>query len=260
MQTSSSKKYFGIFILLVSAFIMIYVLLTVFPLSLSIFTGNQGPDKKFLYDDFENGTYKLELGTRSPDGKWASMHTGFGSMGVATDHVNNGNHFYEVPLVPMSSNSTHSSLAITTKKYQDFDLTLNMMTVEQLRKNKPNPWETAWVVWHYSDNYHWYAFQLKTNGIQLEKKDNDVKNDAGEIFLQTKPIKEFKLGTWYKVRILHENSYTNTPHIQVWINDVKQIDFVDNKVPNSENLSIGSIGLYSEDASVRFDNVYIKPI
>ena len=74
MQTSSSKKYFGIFIMLVSAFILIYVLLTVYPLSLSIFTGNQGPDKKFLYDGFENGTYKLELGTRSPDGKWASMN------------------------------------------------------------------------------------------------------------------------------------------------------------------------------------------
>jgi 3-keto-disaccharide hydrolase len=260
MQTSSSKKYFGIFIILVSAFIIIYVLLTVFPLSLSTFTGKQSPDKQDLYDDFENGTYILKLGLTSPNMKWASMHTGFGSMGVATDQVNKGNHFYEEPKAPISSNLTHSSLAISTKKYQDFELTLDMMTVEQLRKDKPNPWETAWVVWHYTDNYHWYAFQLKTNGTQLEKKDNDLKDDSGEIFLQTKPSKDFKFGTWYKVRILHENSYTNTPHIQVWIDNVKVFDFVDDQVPNSEKLSFGAIGLYSEDASVRFDNVYIKPI
>lgn len=260
MRVRSSKVYFGIFAILVSAFIIIYVLLTVFPPSFSAIIGNQNPDKQFLYDDFENGAYNLALGLTSPNKKWASMHTGFGSMGVATDEVNKGNHFYEQPKAPTSPNSTHSSLAITTKKFQDFDLTLNMMTVEQLRKDKPNPWETAWVVWHYTDNYHWYAFQLKTNGIQLEKKDNEAKNDTGEIFLQTKPNKEFKIGTWYKVRILHENSYTNTPHIQVWIDNVKVLDFVDDKVPNSEKVSFGAIGLYSEDASVRFDNVYVKPI
>jgi len=259
MRVRSSKVYFGIFAGLVSAFIIIYVLLTVFPPSFSAITNNQSPDKQFLYDDFENGTYNLALGAISPNKLWASMHTGFGTMGVATDQVNKGNHFYELPKAP-TTNSTHSSLAVTTKKYQDFDLTLDMMTVGQLRKDKPNPWETAWVVWHYSDNYHWYAFQLKTNGIQLEKKDNDAKNDTGEIFLQTKPYEKFKLGEWYNVRILHEKSYTNTPHMQVWIDNIKVLDYVDDKVPNSEKISFGAIGLYSEDASVRFDNVYIKPI
>ena len=260
MRISSSKLYFVIFFVLVSVFIAVYVVLTLFPLSLDSIIGSKRPDMQYLYDDFENGSYKLELGHVSPNLKWASIYTGFGSMGVATDHENKGNHFFEEPQEPKLSNSTHSSLAITTKKYQDFDLTLDMMTVKQLRKDKPNPWETAWVVWHFTDNYHWYAFQLKTNGVQLEKKDNDVKNDAAEIFLQTKNSSAFKLGTWNKVRILHEGSYTNTPHIRIWINNDKVFDYVDDKIPNSPKLDYGSIGLYSEDASVRFDNVYIKPM
>ena len=135
-----------------------------------------------------------------------------------------------------------------------------MMTVKQFRKNSPNPWEAAWIMWHYSDSFHWYAFHLKTNGIQLEKKDNEAKNDTGEIFLQTKPSTTFKLGTWYKIRILHEESYTSKPHIQIWIDNDKVFDYIDNKIRNSDKLSVGAIGLYTEDASVRFDNVYIKPL
>jgi hypothetical protein len=260
MILKSPKLYFGIFVALVFSFIVIYAVLAIFPISFDFITGRQSPDKQYLYDDFENGTYKLELGHVSTNSKWASIYTGFGSMGVARDHENSGNHFFLEPQAPKFSNSTHSSLAITTKKYQDFDLTLDMMTVSQLRKDKPNPWETAWIVWHFTDNFHWYAFQLKTNGIQLEKKDNDVKDDAAEIFLQTKQSNAFKLGKWNKIRILHEDSYTNTPHIQIWMNGEKVIDYVDDKIPNSVRLDIGSIGLYSEDASVRFDNVYIKPL
>ena len=259
MKISSPKLYFGIFLLLVVAFIILYVGLTVFPISFISTQGQQQPEKQYLYDDFENGTYNLQLGHRSPNERWDSIYTGFGSMGVAQDN-STGNYFFEEPQPPKSSNTTHSGLAITTKKFQDFDLTLDMMTVKQLRENNSNPWETAWIVWHYTDSFHWYAFLLKTNGIQLEKKDNELKNDTAEIFLQTKPSTAFKLGTWYNVRILHENSHTSTPHIQIWIDGVKVVDYIDNKVQNSEKLSFGAIGLYTEDASVRFDNIYIKPL
>ena len=260
MKIKPAKLYFLIFVALVITLISVYVALTVFPITLDSILGPRSPDRQYLYDDFENVTYKLELGHVSADNKWASIYTGFGTMGVAKDLENNGNHFFEEPQPPKFSNMTHSSLAITTKKYQDFDLTLDMMTVKQLRKEKPNPWETAWIVWHFTDNYHWYAFQLKTNGIQLEKKDNDVKDDAAEIFLQTKNSSAFKLGAWNKIRILHENSYTNTPHIQIWVDKEKVFDYIDNKIPNSAKIDFGAIGLYSEDASVRFDNVYIKPL
>ena len=136
------------------------------------------------------------------------------------------------------------------------------MNVKQLRKNSPpNPWESVWIMWHYTDNFHWYALQLKTNGIQLEKKDNDIKNDTSEIFLVTKSSPILNFGSWQKVRILHQGSNTFTPHIQIWIDNEKVIDYIDNKIPNSMTLSKeGVIGLYSEDAYVRFDNIYIKPL
>ena len=139
-------------------------------------------------------------------------------MGVERDHVNEGNNFFEIPQESLASNVTHSSLATTTKKYSDFDLTLDAMNVKQLRKNSPpNPWESVWIMWHYTDNFHWYALQLKTNGIQLEKKDNDIKNDTSEIFLVTKSSPILNFGSWQKVRILHQGSNTFTPHIQIWI-------------------------------------------
>ena len=260
MKSRATKLYFVLFFILVAGFIIVYVGLTFLPTPFINFQGSDQPNVQYLYDDFENGTYTLQLGHRSPNEKWASIFTGFGSMGVARDNINKGDHFFEEPQPPQFSNTTHSGLAITTKKFQDFDLTLDMMTVKQLRENKPNPWETAWIVWHYTDSFHWYAFQLKTNGIQLEKKDNELKNDTGEIFLQTKPSTAFKLGNWNKIRIMHENSYTSTPHIQIWINGNKVIDYIDNKFHSSEKLSFGAIGLYNEDASVRFDNIYIKPL
>ena len=260
MLNITSKLYGGIFFSLIGIFIVLFMVLVIFPISLPNISEQE--KKKTLYDNFENGTYKLELGKISPDGKWASIYTGFGSMGVERDHVNKGNNFFEIPQESLSSNVTHSSLATTTKKYSDFDLTLDAMNVKQLRKNSPpNPWESVWIMWHYTDNFHWYALQLKTNGIQLEKKDNDVKNDASEIFLVTKSSPVLNFGAWHKVRILHQDSNTFTPHIQIWIDNEKVIDYVDNKTPNSETLSKeGAIGLYTEDAYVRFDNIYIKPL
>jgi hypothetical protein len=230
-----------------------------FPMSLQSILKQD--NSKTLYDNFENRTYKLELGTFSPDGKWASIYTGFGSMGVERDLSNQGNHFYVKPLPSLLPNVTHSGLAITTKQYQNFDLTVDAMTVQQLRKDNPNTWETAWILWHYTDRFHWYAMQLKTNGVQLEKKDNELQNDTAEEFLVTKSDPKLKLGYWHKIRILHEDSSSFTPHIQIWIDNEKVIDYIDDKIPNSPRLSDGgSIGLYSEDASVRFDNVYIKPL
>ena len=142
-----------------------------------------------------------------------------------------------------SLGETHASLAISTKAFTNFQMTLNMRTLAQLRQNSPpNPWETAWIFWHYTDNFHYYALVLKTNGFQIEKKD------------------KVELGHWQTVTIRHEGSSTGTPHIKVWVDGVKAADFGDNKINNSYKMSSGYIGLYNEDAMVNFDNVNIIPL
>jgi hypothetical protein len=197
----------------------------------------------------------------SPNGKWKAIYAGFGTMGAATCPAPN-NCFFEQPKISTSPSETHASLAVTTSQFGNFKMTIQMKTVQQLRQNSaPNPWETAWIFWHMTDNFHYYALALKTNGFQLEKKDNNIQNDAGEIYLVTSPQPTVTIGHWQTITIQHENSSSGTPHIQIWVDGVKAADIVDNRSQrNSPQMSGGFIGLYNEDSRVNFDNVNINTI
>jgi hypothetical protein len=218
-----------------------------------------------FYDGFEGSTYTLSDGQISPNGKWKAIYSGFGSMGVAnstnTTPNNTNNYFFEQPKASVYYNETRASLATTTKAFSDFQMKLDMKTVMQLRQNTaPNPWETAWIFWHWTDNFHYYALVLKTNGFQIEKKDNNNHNDSAEIYLIDVSHPKVKLGQWQTITIRHEGSRSGTPHIQVWVDGVKAADFVDNETLNSYKMSSGYLGLYTEDAKVNFDNVSLNVI
>jgi hypothetical protein len=219
-----------------------------------------------FYDNFEGGIYRLTDGQISPNGKWKAIYTGYGSMGVASSTnpttSTKNNYFFEEPKTSVYHNQTRGSLVTTTKAFSDFKMTLKMKTVKQIRENSPpNPWETGWVFWHYMDRFHYYALVLKTDGFQIEKKDNNVRCDC-EIYLVDVSHPKVKLGQWQTVTLRVTNSASGTPHIKVWVNGVKAADFVDNKIrqPNSPELASGDVGLYNEDALVNFDNVNINAI
>lgn len=208
-----------------------------------------------LYDDFESSKYSLGQGETTPNKKWYNDYSGYGITGVAKDPTTGNHYFYEEPMISTSPNETHASLVTTTKKYSNFDMTLDMSTLKQLRQNsRPNPWETAWVFWHYTDDFHTYAFYLKPTGFQIEKKDNNNRDDSAQIYLLDGYTPKLKMVQWTKVRI----SMVGT-HIRVWVNGANIADFYD-KIPNSPRMSSGAMGLYNEDSSVIFDNVYITPM
>ena len=48
----------------------------------------------------------------------------------------------------------------------------------------------------------------------------------------------------------------NDNHIRVWVNGSKIIDIIDTNM--KDVLKKGYIGLYDEDAFVKFNNIYIK--
>jgi hypothetical protein len=211
------------------------------------------PGQNNLYDDFEGGTYSLSPGNTSPNGKWYDEYSGFGIAGVSKDLTTGNNFFYEEPKISTSPHETHASLVLTTtKNYSNFDMTLDMVTFSQLRQTSPpNPWETAWIYWHYTDEFHWYAIYLKPTGFQIEKKDNDNHVDSAEIYLSSGQSPKLTLGQWNTIRI---NMVDN--HITVWVDGHKIADFRD-RIPNSTQMSYGSMGLYNEDSRAGFDNVYI---
>ena len=94
-------------------------------------------------------------------------------MGVKTE--NNNNVFYGFPKTATSPRQTFSSFALSTQKFSDMSLELDMKTYKQLRQNNaPNSWESAWVMWRWTDLFHHYYFVLKTSGIEFGKKDTTV--------------------------------------------------------------------------------------
>lgn len=202
-----------------------------------------------VYDNFGGSTYALKDGMTSPNGKWLDKWNGYGQAGVKT--VTGNNIFYQIPKSSTSSSETHSSLVVSTQKFSDFTLDIDMNTYKQLRQNSPpNTWEAAWVMWRWVDLYHHYYFVIKTNGIEFGKKDTSC-NCEQQVFLKTGTSPKLQIGAWNHIKISSIGKHTT-----IWIGGSKVVD-MDDPSYNSAKMSSGFIGLYTEDASVGFDNVYV---
>jgi hypothetical protein len=141
-----------------------------------------------LYDNFEGPAYTITDNQTSPNGKWFNKYNGFGASGtvtitpLTTTDSNNNTIFYEEPKTSTSPNETHAALTLTTQTYEDVEMHLKVKTNKQLRQNSiPNPWEVAWIMWRYQDDWHHYYFIFKPNGVELGKKQNE--NQAEEQIL-----------------------------------------------------------------------------
>jgi len=233
---------------------------------------------KGFFENFRGPGYTLSEGQISPNGRWEAIYAqgGPGAVMVKKDSQIGSNAMFFYPeasfgrTIPPPAGrepDLHSCLVISTPKYKDFDLTLNVKTVKQLRTPTPNGWENAWVMWNRpepADDYHYYAFTLFTNGAgQLEKKDNNVHDDSKEIYLA---YGHYPLiyNTWQTWRIRVTDTATGTPNIQVSINGIHVLNYTDNnpsiKRNSSTMLNGGSIVLYCEDSIVAFANIRINPL
>ncbi len=200
------------------------------------------------YDNFESRTYTLHDGDMSPNRKWNSLWNGYGSSGVKKDSTGN-NIFFMYPSTSQAPDETSSSLVISTGKFSDFEFTINTKTVQQLRQNSPpNLWETAWVMFRFTDMTHYFYFTVKTNGIELGKYDG-----GSQTFLYTANSPKLTIGQWSTWRI---NVVGN--HIIIYVDGVKAVDYIDSTMSNQ--LKSGSIGMYNEDSNVNFDNIKFKTI
>lgn len=177
-------------------------------------------------------------------GKLHSVFDGYGSVGVVRD---GGKVLSLSPKTSTSPDETHAALVTSVPSFDGFDLTARMKTVEQLRQNNPNPWEVGWIVWNYTDNTHFYYLTLKPNGWELGKADPAY--PGAQRFLATGSDRTFPVGEWNTVRI---RQVGNT--MTVSANGTKLTTFTDSESPYRH----GSVGFYTEDARVNFDNVVVK--
>jgi Domain of Unknown Function (DUF1080) len=177
-------------------------------------------------------------------GDWREVFDGYG-VGFSTFDTAAGQMHELVPRVANSGDRTHSALAIDLHPSADFDLRVEMRTLEQLRVGtEPNPWEVAWLVWRFDDSEHFYYLALKPNGWELGKRDPGY--PGGQRFLATANSPSFRVGeSWNDVRVHAVGS-----RFTVWVDGEKLSDFEDHERPYKS----GHIGMYTEDALVQFRN------
>lgn len=206
-----------------------------------------------LLSDTFDSTYNLAGGAISNDNKWKCLYTGNGKVESA-----NGV-FHEYPQISTDSTGkeTHACLTISTQQFDNFKLEFDMRTNKQLRLNyPPKNWETAWIMFRYFDAIHHYYFTLKKQGCEFGKKDN-VEGDPAlekQLFLPIVVQKSVTIGTFQHV-ILTAKDFTFT----ITVDGTKVVDFTDTP-QNAPKMAKGSIGLYTEDADVSFDNVKVVAI
>jgi hypothetical protein len=179
----------------------------------------------------------------STHGNWRDVYGGYGKQGVAFD---GSKVLAASPKASVRPSETHAALATSLLAFGNVDITLKMKTVKQLRTPRPNTWEMAWVLWHYTDDVHFYYLVLKTNGWELGKEDPAY--PGNQRFLITRSSPRFRPGTWYAVHIKQVGST-----IKVWVGRTWLGSFTDRQRP----YTWGKLGLYCEDSHVEFDNVKV---
>jgi hypothetical protein len=142
---------------------------------------------------------------------------------------------------------TFSTLVTSRARWRDQTFALRMTTQRQLRTGSPaNPWEVGWVMFRFLDRRNYYWFILKTNGFELGKKQGSFEQH----FLVLGDLPFAPVGAARRVQVR-----TQGARIRVWVDGAPIVDYVDAH-PLREP---GSIGLYEEDARVRFDSLSLRP-
>ena len=200
-----------------------------------------------LYDNFENKS--------NTDNKWSVLYTGHGLAGIIAEK-DDVNVYQMYPKKSTSAKETHATLVSSKNKFSNFRLVVDVRTDQQLRQNsEPNMWEAAWIFFRYTDTFHYYWFSLKPNGFELGKKDCNscVDPTDGQIILYTAALPTLKIRQWSQWTIEAVDN-----NIIVSIDGNKIITFEDKNM--SKELNNGEIAMYTEDAKVSFDNMYISQL
>ncbi len=191
-------------------------------------------------DDFEGLPLGVPWADGTTHGAWYSRFNGYGAVAVETD----GDRVLSLsPKAATTPGATHAALVQSTMRFGDVDFSVQVKTVTQLRTPTPNAWESGWVLWHFTDDTHFYYVALKPNGIEVGKEDPAY--PGAQRFLVTLSNPSFAIGQWHTVRVKHVGAT-----FTIWIDGALVTTFTDNERPYTG----GAVALYTEDADVHFNN------
>ena len=207
-------------------------------------------------DSFDASYSFTQDGQVSPDGKWKMKYLSGGKTASANGVLTT------YPVSASAPTKTHSTLVMSTQKFHNFQLDLDMRTNKQLRTGSPpNSWETGWIFFRYTDeaprsNHHYWVL-LKTDGFEFGKKDNAPGDSTLEkqIFLKTGQSPTVKIGSFQHITVKAVDY-----HFTIAVNGQIVVDITDPRVNDPSKMSDGVLGLYEEDSSASFDNVKLTKL
>jgi hypothetical protein len=200
------------------------------------------PTTADAFDDYDVGTGWQEGDVVGP---WRVQFTGYGKIAVID--VGGDPALSLTPHRATAPDLTHASLVVSNQRFGDLEIAVTTQTRGQLREgSEPNPWEVGWLVWDYRDDDHFYYLIAKPNGWELGKRDPAY--PGGQRFLATGSNVRFPVRDEIELRVRRIDDT-----IDVWVDDIHLVEFIDDERPYLG----GRIGLYSEDASVLWDDVEI---
>lgn len=181
-------------------------------------------------------------------GIWFAKFRGAGQVGIEIDTTEGSitRVLFERPAIPDAHDTTHACLVTTRFPAGDFNLSVTLKTVKQYRIPRPNPWEVAWVIWHFVDNARFYYFILKMNSWELGKADPAY--PGGQRFLRTGKLPVVSVWSYHVVEIQQREEV-----LSVVLDSVPLERVADEERP----ILSGKFGLYTEDAYVRFKNFHV---
>jgi hypothetical protein len=207
------------------------------------------PKKALFSDTFSGYTANVCMPDLGQFGPWFVAVAGYGCTQVVSSP---GAGWLDMSPQPSSTPAeTHAALVLGPIFAGPIQIQVNALTAAQLRtQSLPNPWEVAWLLWHYTDNEHFYYLILKPNGWELGKE--DPLYPGNQRFLASASSPSFPIGTSYAIQVSHDQ--TNT--IRVSVNGRLLTTFTDTERP----YGAGQLGLYTEDSHVQFDNVKVSAL
>jgi hypothetical protein len=173
---------------------------------------------------------------------WRVAYTGYGHVRQSSDSG-----VTLQPATASSPGSTHAALVLSRRSWSDVEISARLRTDRQLRRPGPNPWEVAWLLWHYRGGKHFYYVALKPNGWEIGKEDASYPGD--QRFLATGSKPRFPVGRWYRLNITQRGTAISVSvdgHLLASLTD------------QSQPYLAGRVGLYTEDASATFQQVFLR--
>ena len=190
------------------------------------------------------------LGGGTGRGQWLPVFNGYGHTSVTGSGT--AALIGLSPAQARTPQATHAALVISAEGYGDFVATLHLRTLRQLRQGAagtPNPWEVAWVTWHYTSNQRFYALTLEAHGWVLSKQDPAY--PGGERFLASGDTPRFRVGAAHSVGIVQIGR-----QISVSADGQLLTRFTDMQRPYLH----GAFGVYTEDADAQFSHIRLHTL